>query len=118
MFMKFLIPSIVAGAVLAGSAAIAADKTVDVSKLPPPADKKGVSYAADIKLRLDSLEAALKGSENGKVIEPGNSAKSVMVHNIGRIGDEDDWMPPVDKGDPLSKDQVALIRAWIDQGAK
>src|SRR5260370_7885878 len=101
MFMKFLIPSIVAGAVLAGSAAIAADKTVDVSKLPPPADKKGVSYAADIKpifektcfkchgpekqkakLRLDSLEAALKGIENGKVIEPGNSTKSAILHNI------------------------------------
>ncbi len=137
MFMKFLVPSIAAGVILAGSAAIAADKTVDVSKLPPPADKEGVTYAADIrpifektcfkchgpekqkaKLRLDSLEAALKGSENGKVIEAGNSAKSVLVHNIGRIGDEDDWMPPVDKGDPLSKDQVALIRAWIDQGAK
>ncbi len=137
MFMKFLIPSVVTAVTLVWSAANAADKTVDVSKLPPPSDKKGVSYAADIKpilekscfkchgpekqkakLRLDSLEAALKGSENGKVIEPGNSAKSVMVHNVGRVGDEDDWMPPVDKGDPLTKDQVALIRAWIDQGAK
>src|SRR6266853_5401388 len=137
MLMKFLTPSVVAGTFLAGSAAIAADKTVDVSKLPPPADKKGVSYAADIrpifektcfkchgaekqkaKLRVDSLQAALKGSENGKVIEPGNSAKSVLVHNISRIGDEDDWMPPTDKGEPLTKAQVGLIRAWIDQGAK
>src|SRR6266700_7096340 len=125
MFMKFLVPS------------IAADKTVDVSKLPPAADKKGVAYAADIrpifektcfkchgpekqkgKLRVDSLQAALKGSENGKVVEPGNSAKSVLVHNVSRIGDEDDWMPPTDKGEPLSKAQVGLIRAWIDQGAK
>src|SRR6266700_8043324 len=137
MFMKFMVRAIADGVILAGSAAIAADKTVDVSKLPPPADKEEVTYAADIrkifektcfkchgpekqkaKLRLDSLEAALKGSENGKVIEAGNSGRSVLVHNIGRIGDEDDWMPPVDKGDPLSKDQVALIRAWIDQGAK
>ena len=26
--------------------------------------------------------------------------------------------PPTDKGEPLSKAQVGLIRAWIDQGAK
>ncbi len=112
-------------------------KSVDTSKLPAASDKKGVTYATDIKpifqkscfkchgpdkqkakLRLDSLSAALKGSENGKVIETGNSAKSTLVHNIARIGDEDDWMPPVDKGDPLTKDQIGLIRAWIDQGAK
>ena len=117
--------------------AVAADKKeVDVSKLPPPADTKDLTYAKDIKpifekscfkchgpekqkgkLRVDSLQAALKGGED-KVIEPGNSAKSILVHNVSRVGDEDDWMPPTDKGDPLTKSQVGLIRAWIDQGAK
>ena len=118
-------------------AAAADKKNIDVSKLPPAADAKDVTYAKDIqpifektcfkchgpekqkgKMRLDTLPAALKGSENGKVIEPGNSAKSVLVHNVSRIGDEDDWMPPTDKGEPLTKAQVGLIRAWIDQGAK
>ena len=122
----------------AGSTLIAADKkSVDVSKLPPASDKKGVTYDKDIKpifqkscfkchgpekqkakMRLDSLAGALKGSENGKVIEVGDSAKSILVHNIAHIGEEDDWMPPPDKGDPLTKDQIGLIRAWIDQGAK
>ena len=119
-------------------AALAAE--VDVSKLPPASTQKDVTYAKDIKpilekscvkchgtekpkakLRLDSLEAALKGSENGKVIESGNSAKSVLVHNVARIGDEDNWMPPKDnkaKIPPLTPEQVGLIRAWIDQGAK
>src|SRR6266851_3366600 len=74
---------------------------VDVSKIPPPSDKKGVTYATDIKpifekscikchgpekqkgkLRLDTLEAALKGGEDGKVIEPGKSAESMLVHNV------------------------------------
>src|SRR5438046_9142249 len=101
-----------------------AEKKVDVSKLPPPSDKKGVSYEKDIKpifekscfkchgpekqkakLRLDSLDAALKGSENGKVIESGKSAKSVLVHNIDRVGDAADWMPTAGKGDPLTKDK-------------
>src|SRR6266404_2121754 len=101
---------------ISGLTALAADKEIDVSKLPPASDKKGVTYDKDIKpifdksctkchgsekqkakLRLDSLSAALKGSENGKILESGNSAKSKIVHNVARIGDEDDWMPPVDK---------------------
>jgi mono/diheme cytochrome c family protein len=119
----------------------AADKkAVDVSKIPPASDKKGVTYAADIKplfekscvkchgaekqkgkLRLDSLAATLKGGEDGKVIEVGDSAKSMLVHNVAHVGDEDMFMPPPDNKDkiqPLTKEQVGLIRAWIDQGAK
>lgn len=109
---------------------------VDTAKLPPASDKKGVSYAKDIKpvlekscvkchgaekakgkLRFDSLEAALKGSEHGKVIEVGNSAKSGLVHAVARLN-EDEAMPPEGKGNPLTKEQVSLVRAWIDQGAK
>ena len=129
VFSSILILIFAVGAALA--------KDVDISKLPPASDKKDVTYDKDIKpmfekscfkchgpekqkgkLRVDSLSAINKGSENGKVLEAGNSAKSKLVHNVARIGDEDDWMPPVDKGDPLTKEQVGLIRAWIDQGAK
>ena len=118
-------------------ASVTVAKDVDITKLPPAAAKKDVTYAKDIKpifekscfkchgsekqkakLRVDSLAAINKGSENGKILEAGDSAKSKIVHNVARIGDEDDWMPPVDKGDPLTKEQVGLIRAWIDQGAK
>src|SRR5437667_3248261 len=113
---------------------------VDVSKIPPASDKQGVTYATDIKpifekscikchgsekqkgkLRLDTLEAALKGGEDGKVIEPGKSAESMLVHNVAHVGDEDLYMPPPDNKDkipPLTKEQIGLIRAWIDQGAK
>src|SRR2546427_4733379 len=112
---------------------------IDASKLPPPAEAKGVTYAKDIKpifdkscikchgaekqkgkLRLDSLAAALKGGED-KVVMPGDSAGSILVHNVAHLGDEDDYMPPPDNKDkipPLTKDQIGLIRAWIDQGAK
>ena len=122
--------------VLTSFAVGAADAKIDVSKLPPASDQKGVTYAKDIKpifekscfkchgsekqkgkLRLDSLEATLKGGEDGKVVEPGTSAKSTLVHAVSRL-DEDSAMPPADKGEPLKKDQVGLIRAWIDQGAK
>ncbi len=117
-------------------AARAADKKIDASKLPPAASKKGVTYAADIKpifekscfkchgaekqkgkLRLDSLEAAVKGGENGPILKAGKSAESGIVAAIARL-DEDEAMPPADKGEPLTKEQIGLVRAWIDQGAK
>jgi hypothetical protein len=113
---------------------------VDTSKLPAPSTKTGLTYATDIKpifdvscvkchgeqkpkakLRLDNLEGALKGSENGKVITPGKSEKSVLVLNIAHLGDEDDFMPPPKNKLGLKKltdEQIGLIRAWIDQGAK
>jgi len=106
-------------------------------KLPPASTKTGLTYDSDIrpifahscfkchgeekkkgKLRLDSLAAALKGGEDGKVIKPGKSAESRLVHSVARIGDPDEFMPPEEKGKPLTAEQVGLIRAWIDQGAK
>lgn len=139
-----LIVLTVAASVVALSATGQAEEhkqpNIDASKLPPAATKQGVTYAGDIKaifekscvkchgeekpkakLRLTSLEAALKGGADGKVIEPGNSAKSLLVASVARILEEDYWMPPKDnkaKIAPLTTEQVGLIRAWIDQGAK
>lgn len=117
-----------------------AKSKVDLSKLPPAAAKQGITYAGDIKgmldkscikchgaekpkarLRLDSLEGVLKGGEDGKVITPGDGTKSMLLISVARIGHEDSWMPPKNnkaKIEPLTTEQVGLIRAWIDQGAK
>jgi|SRR5579859_3522975 len=113
---------------------------VDVSKIPPPAKVKGATYEKDIKpifdqscvkchgeqkpkgkLQLTNLPAILKGGEDGKVVDPGNSASSVLVHNIAHVGDPDDYMPPPHNKagiGPLTTEQIGLIRAWIDEGAK
>jgi hypothetical protein len=119
----------------------AADKKVDTSKLPPTSDKKDVTFEKDIKpifekscfkchgeekqkskLRVDTLAATLKGGENGPNVIPGKSADSQLVHAVARIlEEEDEHMPPKKKDGTvtaLSKDEVGLIRAWIDQGAK
>jgi mono/diheme cytochrome c family protein len=120
--------------------ASAADAPIDVSKLPPPASKQKVTYTTDIKpildqscvrchgaekpkakLQLDSLEGVLKGGESGKVLKPGKSAESPMVHSITHLGNPDYFMPPPGNRagiKALTKEQVGLIRAWIDQGAK
>jgi hypothetical protein len=145
MLSKLLRSSVVSGCVLIAVCAFADDKdkpAVDPKLLPPPSTKEGVTYAADIqpifakscypchgpktakpkgKLRLDTLEAVLKGGEDGPALIPGDSAKSVMVAQISMQGDPDDYMPPPkNKANigPLTKEQIGLIRAWIDQGAK
>jgi Planctomycete cytochrome C len=65
--------------------------------------------------RLDSREAALKGGENGVDIVPGKSARSPLIGYVaGLVRDME--MPPPGKADPLSTNEVALLRAWIDQG--
>jgi hypothetical protein len=113
---------------------------VDVTKLPPPSNKQDLSFEKDIKplferscvechgavkpkgkLQLNTLAGTLKGSVDGKVLEPGKSAKSFLVANIAYLGDEDDFMPPpkdAKKYPKLTAEEVGLVRAWIDQGAK
>ena len=61
-------------------------------------------------LRLDTLKAA------SSVIEPGKSGESDLVKRITLPADHEDVMPP--KGDPLTKEQIDAIKAWIDGGAK
>jgi hypothetical protein len=69
--------------------------------------------AAPASLRLDSPAGLLQGSISGKIIVPGNAQDSLLVLKITNksgVG-----MPP---SGPLSEDKIALITAWIDQGAK
>jgi len=160
---------------------------VDTSKLPPASDQTGVTFDKDISplfkascvrchgaqrpragLRLDSLNGALKGGRDGKVIIPGDSKNSLLVAAAARI-DDNIAMPPKRRGrggpgpaapppgggnnaqkppgdagggasgpppnpgpgpggppngprpnmpKPLTAEEVGLVRAWIDQGAK
>ena len=66
-------------------------------------------------LRLDLKASLMKGGDDGKVIEPGHSADSKLVHLVeGR--DPDKVMPA--KGPRLTSEQIGLLRRWIDQGAE
>jgi hypothetical protein len=164
---------------------------IDVSKLPPASDRQDVTFDKDIlplfkascvgchgeqkprhDLRLDTLDAVLKGGREGKMVVAGDSKASLLVAAAARI-DDSIAMPPKrgprrgpggpppgggpgeggpppggpggDAGGPggpgagpggpgggpggagrggpppakpLTADEVGLIRAWIDQGAK
>ena len=67
-------------------------------------------------LRLDSYEYALKGSEHGAVVVAEDLIESTLFQRITLPKDDDDIMPP--KDGPLSKDEIALIKNWIANGAK
>ena len=140
MNMKMIAVSLVVGA---GAMTLHADIKVEVAKLPPAAAKQGVTFDADIKpifeqacfkchgpevekpkgkFRADTKAAVLKGGENGPNVVAGDLAKSPLMAQVAQItADEDEYMPP--KGNkakipPLTKEQVGLVRAWIEQGAK
>ena len=63
-------------------------------------------------LRVTSVEALLAGGENGAAVVPGDLAGSLL---IAKISGEKPEMPPA--GDPLTREEVAAIRGWIQAGA-
>jgi mono/diheme cytochrome c family protein len=107
---------------------------VDASKLPPASSRK-TDFAKDIQpifadrcyechgpkkqehsLRLDQKASALKGGDSGLAIVPGKSADSLLIHAVAGARDDLKRMPK--KGDPLTAQEIGLLRAWIDQGAE
>ena len=66
-------------------------------------------------LRLDSARKLLEGGDSGPAVIPNDSAKSLLVHAItGAEGAS--VMPP--EGEKLKPEEIALIKRWIDEGAK
>lgn len=116
-----------------GLTANAAPTPEQLAQLPPPADHP-VSFAKEIKpilearcvnchghgrakgdFRIDSRETFLKGGGSGVAIVAGQSAESLLIELVMGF-DPDSVMPK--KGTKLTREQIGLLRAWIDQGAK
>ena len=118
-----------------GSAVLhgADDPAAIAEKLPPPASMQ-VDFNRDVRplfakycfnchgpekqqagLRLDVQGDAVRGGDSGPAFEAGKSAGSLLIKYVAGL-DPDIVMPP--EGTKLSKDDVALLRAWIDQGVK
>ncbi|MBV9467823.1 MAG: DUF1549 domain-containing protein, partial [Abitibacteriaceae bacterium] len=67
------------------------------------------------KLRLDVKDLAFAGGFSGPAIVPGDSKKSYLMQRILGTGDEPRM--PLNHA-PLTPEQIATIRTWIDQGAQ
>lgn len=67
-------------------------------------------------LRLDEEADAKRGRDGGAAIVPGRSDASEIYRRI-TSSDVDERMPPADFNRPLTPEQVALLKNWIDAGA-
>ena len=64
-------------------------------------------------LDMTTHAALLKGGKHGSAVVAGDPSKSKIIEMVSGTEPE---MPP--DGDPLTKEQIALIERWIKQGAK
>src|SRR5262249_38839963 len=66
--------------------------------------------------RLDERAAALRGGDLGEpAIVPGKSEESFLLKAVAGLA-PDTQMPP--EGERLTVDEIGILRAWIEQGAK
>jgi hypothetical protein len=65
-------------------------------------------------LSLATYADALEGGRNGAVIRPGSADDSLLLDRL--TGDVEPQMPKDE--DPLGHAEMALIKLWIDQGAR
>ena len=76
-------------------------------------------------LILITYDDLMQGTKFGQVVVPGDSESSTLYRLVGHKADPKIQMPPHHKDTvaskrmaPLSDDQIAVIKIWIDQGAK
>lgn len=69
---------------------------------------------AEEDLDLTTYEGVMAGSAYGTVVEPGDADASILIEMVSN-GD----MPSQDDGpmDPLSAEEIELIKTWINEGA-
>ena len=64
---------------------------------------------------MGSYEAVVKGGKRGAAVVPGKAESSHLYRMSGHT--QKPFMPPEDET-PLTPEELALIKLWIDQGAK
>jgi hypothetical protein len=124
--------AIAAGAA-AWAAAVVNGALAASSQLPPASTASRVDFTRQIQpllkahclechsqdkrkggLSVATLDDLLEGGKDGAVVRPGKSADSLMLQRL--TGDIEPQMPKDE--DPLAEAQMALIRQWIDEGAR
>ena len=106
--------------VLFGTAGSLRAEPVDYSReIKPLLAKNCVSCHGPTKqsasLRLDSFQGIQKGGHSGAVLVSGKSADSRMIQAV--TGSNKDVAKMPQKGS-LGSDDIALLRRWVDEGAK
>jgi len=67
-------------------------------------------------LRLDSYESLMAGGKDGMVIAPRNPDGSLLLQKV-TLPPTDHHFMPAEGRTPLTREEIARIRAWVLQGA-
>jgi mono/diheme cytochrome c family protein len=110
-------------ALLCISEAIAADEPVDyLTQVKPILQQRCYACHGALKqeagLRLDTAALAIKGGESGAAVVAGELADSSILLKRVAATNAEERMPPSEEGEPLTAEQIELIRRWIAGGAK
>ncbi len=67
-------------------------------------------------LRLDTAALIRKGGKGGAVVVEGQGEESALLGRV--LATDATRMPPEGEGEALKADEVAVLKAWIDAGAR
>ena len=100
------------------SAIQAADADTYLRQIRPVLQERCVACHGALKqeagLRLDTVASMLTGGDSGAAVERNSDDTSLLLQRISSK-DASERMPP--EGEPLSQEQVSLIKTWIGAGA-
>lgn len=68
-------------------------------------------------IRFDDLSVIRSKSKTDNLVFPHKPARSTLLKAITLSADDDNFMPPTGKGQPLSAAEVAVVKRWIEEGA-
>ena len=105
------------------SDAMAADEPADyLTQVKPILQQRCYACHGALKqeagLRLDTAALAIKGGESGTAVVAGEMAESSILLKRIAASNAEERMPPSEEGEPLTAEQIELIRRWIAAGAK
>ncbi len=108
---------------------------IDYAALMPPAVERPVDFVKDVQpilrercfechaqgneeggLNLGVRDRVMEGGKTGPVLVRGKSVASRMIHLVAGV-EEDAVMPPPNEGERLTREEIGVLRAWIDRGA-
>jgi hypothetical protein len=111
----------VAGLLLSSAAAAAQEKVDYLRQIKPLLTRRCYACHGALQqksgLRLDTAAAMRTGGDGGAAIEPGKSTESLLIEAVTGV-EGVAKMPPKGEGEPLTPDEIALLKRWIDEGAQ
>lgn len=82
-----------------------------------PHDEKGKLVKPKGDVRLDAAWAMLLGNKDIVPVVPKDVGKSGLIQVVTLPKDDDKFMPPEGKADPLTPEEILKLKTWVIEGA-